>query len=312
MTLAKELANIMEQGSIYENEPMRSHTTFRIGGPADILACPETEEGFIAGLKWCKQKNIPFYIIGNGSNLLVGDKGFRGVIFKICRTLDWVQREVIDGGTPETSKIIVRAGAGIMLAKLAKDISFLGYKGFEFATGIPGTLGGAVTMNAGAYGGEMKHVLTSVKAADMDGNIHEFSLDEMEMGYRTSRVQTQNLIVLSATMEFSKGDAEEIIQEVERLGSQRREKQPLEYPSAGSTFKRPEGYFAGKLIQDAGLKGYRVGGAMVSEKHSGFVINMGDATAQQVRQLMADVDTIVYDKFQVHLEPEVRLIGEFE
>ena len=308
MTLAKELACVMEHGLVFENEMMRNHTTFRIGGPADLLACPETEEGFIAGLKWCKEKNIPFYIIGNGSNLLVGDLGFRGVIFKICRTLDHVQREVIEGENP---KIIVHAGAGIMLAKLAKDISFMGYKGFEFATGIPGTLGGAVTMNAGAYGGEMKHVLKSVKAVDMEGNVHEFTLDEMALGYRTSRVQTENLIVLSATMEFLKGDTDQIIQEVETLSSQRKEKQPLEYPSAGSTFKRPEGYFAGKLIQDAGLKGYRVGDAMVSEKHSGFVINVGSATAKDVRQLMTDVDTIVYEKFGVHLEPEVRLIGEF-
>lgn len=308
MTLAKELTYVMEQGLVFENEPMRSHTTFRIGGPADFLACPETEEGFIAGLKWCKEKGIPFYIIGNGSNLLVGDQGFRGVVFKICRTLDWVQREVIEDEKP---RIIVHAGAGIMLAKLAKDISFMGYKGFEFATGIPGTLGGAVTMNAGAYGGEMKHVLKSVKAVDMEGNIHEFTLDEMNFGYRTSRVQKENLIVLSATMEFLKGDMEQIIQEVEALSSQRKEKQPLEYPSAGSTFKRPEGYFAGKLIQDAGLKGYRVGDAMVSEKHSGFVINVGSAKAKDVRQLMTDVDTIVYEKFGVHLEPEVRLIGEF-
>ena len=309
MTLAKELACVMEHGLVFENEMMRNHTTFRIGGPADLLACPETEEGFIAGLKWCKEKNIPFYIIGNGSNLLVGDLGFRGVLFKICRTLDHVQREVIEGENP---KIIVHAGAGIMLAKLAKDISFMGYKGFEFATGIPGTLGGAVTMNAGAYGGEMKHVLKSVKAVDMEGNVHEFTLDEMALGYRTSRVQTENLIVLSATMEFLKGDTDQIIQEVETLSSQRKEKQPLEYPSAGSTFKRPEGYFAGKLIQDAGLKGYRVGDAMVSEKHSGFVINVGSATAKDVRKLMNDVDVIVYNKYQVHLEPEVRLIGEFD
>ncbi len=312
MTLAKELACVIEQGLVFENEPMRNHTTFRIGGPADLFACPETEEGFIAGLKWCKEKNLPFYIIGNGSNLLVGDKGFRGVIFKICRTLDWVRREVIAADDAENSKIIVHVGAGMMLAKLAKDISFMGYKGFEFATGIPGTLGGAIAMNAGAYGGEMKQILTAVKAVDMDGNVHEFTVDEMNLGYRTSRVQTENLIVLSATLEFKKGNADEIIQEVDQLTSQRKEKQPLEYPSAGSTFKRPEGYFAGKLIQDAGLKGYRVGDAMVSEKHSGFVINVGEATANHVRQLMTDVDAIVYDKFQVHLEPEVRMIGEFE
>lgn len=311
MILAKELADVIGQGMIYENESMKNHTTFRIGGPADILACPETEEGFIAGILWCKSHEVPFYVIGNGSNLLVGDKGFRGVVFKICRTLDQVQREVISGDSEENAKIIVRAGAGIMLAKLAKEISFLGYKGFEFATGIPGTLGGAVAMNAGAYGGEMKQILVSVKTVDMYGNIQEFTLDEMELGYRTSRVQKENLIVLSATMEFKRGDVNEIICEVEELARQRREKQPLEYPSAGSTFKRPEGFFAGKLIQDAGLKGYRVGDATVSKKHSGFVINSGNATAADVRQLMSDVDQIVFEKFHVHLEPEVRLIGEF-
>lgn len=311
MITAKELAGVMGPGMIYENEPMKNHTTFRIGGPADLLACPETEEGFVTAAAWCKSHNIPFYVIGNGSNLLVGDKGFRGVIFKICRTLDQVRREVVSGTSEKDGKIIVRAGAGIMLAKLAKEISFLGYEGFEFATGIPGTLGGAVAMNAGAYGGEMKQILTSVKTVDMDGNIQEFTVDEMQLGYRTSRVQKENRIVLSAVMEFVHGDANKIIEKVEELSGQRREKQPLEYPSAGSTFKRPEGYFAGKLIQDAGLKGYRVGGAMVSEKHSGFVINAGDASASDVRKLMTDVDQIVFEKFGVHLEPEVRLIGEF-
>lgn len=198
-----------------------------------------------------------------------------------------------------------------MLAKLAKDISARGYTGFEFATGIPGTLGGAVTMNAGAYGGEMKQVIESVRAVDAGGEIREFSMEELELGYRTSRIQKESLIVLSVLMKFKRGDRAAISARVDELSRQRREKQPLEYPSAGSTFKRPEGYFAGKLIQDAGLKGYRVGDAMVSEKHSGFVINAGEATAAQVRQLMADVDREVYQKFQVHLEPEVRMIGEF-
>ena len=239
-------------------------------------------------------------------NLLVGDKGFRGVVFKICRNLD--KTDIIE----EDSVVRVHAGAGVMLAKLAKDVSAEGCGGFEFATGIPGTLGGAVTMNAGAYGGEMKDILKSVRAVDMEGNIREFSLEELELGYRTSRIQKEDWIVLSAEMVFEKGDAGAIMARVDELSRQRREKQPLEYPSAGSTFKRPEGYFAGKLIQDAGLKGYRVGDAMVSEKHSGFVINAGAATAEDVRRLMADVDGRVYEKFGVHLEPEVRLIGEFE
>lgn len=305
MTLAEQLEMVIGQGQVWENEPMKNHTTFRIGGPADIFACPQTEKALIHGLRWCQERQIPFYIIGNGSNLLVGDKGFRGVIFQICRNLDFLEIQETDGA------IRVCAGAGIMLAKLAKDISARGYTGFEFATGIPGTLGGAVTMNAGAYGGEMKQLIESVRAVDGAGKIREFSLEALELGYRTSRIQKDAFIVLSAVMTFKPGDAGKILAKVEELSRQRREKQPLEYPSAGSTFKRPEGYFAGKLIQDAGLKGYRVGDAMVSEKHSGFVINVGAATAAQVRQLMTDVDREVYEKFQVHLEPEVRLIGEF-
>ena len=306
MTLAENLSEIIGGGQILENEPMKNHTTFRIGGPADVLVCPETEDGFIRGLGWCRRQKIPVYIIGNGSNLLVGDKGFRGVVFKICRNLD--KTDIIE----EDSVVRVHAGAGAMLAKLAKDVSAEGCGGFEFATGIPGTLGGAVAMNAGAYGGEMKDILKSVRAVDMEGNIREFSLEELELGYRTSRIQKEDWIVLSAEMVFEKGDAGAIMARVDELSRQRREKQPLEYPSAGSTFKRPEGYFAGKLIQDAGLKGYRVGDAMVSEKHSGFVLNAGAATAEDVRRLMADVDGRVYEKFGVHLEPEVRLIGEFE
>ena len=306
MTLAENLSEIIGGGQILENEPMKNHTTFRIGGPADVLVCPETEDGFIRGLGWCRRQKIPVYIIGNGSNLLVGDKGFRGVVFKICRNLD--KTDIIE----EDSVVRVHAGAGAMLAKLAKDVSAEGCGGFEFATGIPGTLGGAVAMNAGAYGGEMKDILKSVRAVDMEGNIREFSLEELELGYRTSRIQKEDWIVLSAEMVFEKGDAGAIMARVDELSRQRRQKQPLEYPSAGSTFKRPEGYFAGKLIQDAGLKGYRVGDAMVSEKHSGFVINAGAATAEDVRRLMADVDGRVYEKFGVHLEPEVRLIGEFE
>ena len=308
MTLAEQLKSVIGQGMVWENEPMKNHTTFHIGGPADIFACPETEEGLIRGLGWCREAQVPFYIIGNGSNLLVGDRGFRGVIFKICRNLDALEIQESD---KEADEVWLRAGAGVMLAKLAKDISFRGYTGFEFATGIPGTLGGAVTMNAGAYGGEMKQVIESVRAVSAGGEIRELSLEELELGYRTSRIQKESLIVLSVLMKFKRGDREAISARVEELSRQRREKQPLEYPSAGSTFKRPEGFFAGKLIQDAGLKGYRVGDAMVSEKHSGFVINAGEATALQVRQLMSDVDREVYEKFQVHLEPEVRLIGEF-
>jgi UDP-N-acetylmuramate dehydrogenase len=310
MTFAEQLKAAIGPGEVYENEPMKYHTTFRIGGPADILACPQTEEGLVCGLKWCQEQQLPFYIIGNGSNLLVGDKGFRGVIFKLCKNIDFFETEE-EAGKDGRNCLRVRAGAGIMLAKLARDVSSKGYTGFEFATGIPGTLGGAVTMNAGAYGGEMKQVLVSVRVADRHGEIYDLSAEALELGYRTSRIQKDALILLSAEMVFESGDADAISARVEELSQQRRAKQPLEYPSAGSTFKRPEGYFAGKLIQDTGLKGYRVGDAQVSEKHSGFVINTGEATAAQVRQLMADVDAKVYEKFHVHLEPEVRMIGEF-
>ena len=307
MTLVEELNNIMGQENVCEKELMKNHTTFRIGGPADILACPETDSSLIEGIRLCQSRKVPFYIIGNGSNLLVGDRGFRGVIFKICKNLNAVTMEESDAG----EKLYVKAGAGCMLAKLAKEVSAAGYTGFEFATGIPGTLGGAVAMNAGAYGGEMRQIIQSARIADQEGNIRELSLDELELGYRKSRIQTEQLIALSVSMEFQKGDVKAILRKVDELSQQRKEKQPLEYPSAGSTFKRPEGYFAGKLIQDAGLKGYRVGDAMVSDKHSGFVVNMGEATAGQVRQLMQDVDEKVYEQFHVHLEPEVRCIGEF-
>lgn len=307
MTLVEELNNIMGQENVYEKEPMKNHTTFRIGGPADILVCPETDSSLIEGIQLCRSRKVPFYIIGNGSNLLVGDKGFRGVIFKICKNMNAVTMEESD----TDRKLYVKSGAGAMLAKLAKEVSAAGYTGFEFATGIPGTLGGAVAMNAGAYGGEMKQIIRSARIVDPSGDIRELALDELELGYRKSRIQAEHLIVLSVSMEFQKGDVQAILQKVDELSQQRKEKQPLEYPSAGSTFKRPEGYFAGKLIQDAGLKGYRIGDAMVSDKHSGFVVNVGEATAVQVRQLMHDVDEKVYEQFHVHLEPEVRCIGEF-
>ncbi|MDD3221893.1 MAG: UDP-N-acetylmuramate dehydrogenase [Clostridia bacterium] len=307
MTLAEQMKTVITEGQVLENEPMKNHTTFRIGGPADVLVCPGTEEEFIDGLKWCRKHLIPVYVIGNGSNLLVGDKGFRGVIFKICKTMDALDFEEIEGN----GQLRIYAGSGIMLARMAKLISAKGYTGLEFATGIPGTLGGGVTMNAGAYGGEMKQVLQSVRTVDMEGNVLELTKDELKLGYRTSRVQKEQLIVLSAVLEVTKGSVDEIMSEVDDLSRQRKEKQPLEYPSAGSTFKRPEGYFAGKLIQDAGLKGYRVGDAMVSEKHSGFVVNTGEASAKDVRQLMKDVDAKVFAEFGVHLEPEIRMLGEF-
>ena len=287
------------------DEPMADHTTFRVGGPADLMVIPENVEQLRQAIRLCRDASIPWYVIGNGSNLLVSDKGYRGVVIKICRNMDLIEKEEKDG------RLRVRAGAGVLLATLARSVCDDGWTGFEFATGIPGTLGGGITMNAGAYGGEMSQILSGVTVLTAQGAIEEWPADRLELGYRKSRIQKEEAIALEAVMEFEKGDIGQIRETVRSLAAERRKKQPLEYPSAGSTFKRPEGYFAGKLIQDAGLKGYRVGGAQVSEKHSGFVINADHATAADVYQLMRDVGAIVYKKFGVRLEPEVRLLGEF-
>lgn len=287
------------------DEPMADHTTFRVGGPADLMVIPENVEQLRQAIRLCRDASIPWYVIGNGSNLLVSDKGYRGVVIKICRNMDLIEKEEKDG------RLRVRAGAGVLLATLARSVCDDGWTGFEFATGIPGTLGGGITMNAGAYGGEMSQILSGVTVLTAQGAIEEWPADRLELGYRKSRIQKEEAIALEAVMEFEKGDIGQIRETVRSLAAERRKKQPLEYPSAGSTFKRPEGYFAGKLIQDAGLKGYRVGGAQVSEKHSGFVINADHATAADIYQLMRDVGAIVYKKFGVRLEPEVRLLGEF-
>lgn len=287
------------------DEPMADHTTFRVGGPADLMVIPENVEQLRQAIRLCRDASIPWYVIGNGSNLLVSDKGYRGVVIKICRNMDLIEKEEKGG------RLRVRAGAGVLLATLARSVCDDGWAGFEFATGIPGTLGGGITMNAGAYGGEMSQILSGVTVFTAQGAIEEWPADRLELGYRKSRIQKEEAIALEAVMEFEKGDIGQIRETVRSLAAERRKKQPLEYPSAGSTFKRPEGYFAGKLIQDAGLKGYRVGGAQVSEKHSGFVINADHATAADIYQLMRDVGAIVYKKFGVRLEPEVRLLGEF-
>ena len=287
------------------DEPMADHTTFRVGGPADLMAIPENVEQLRQAIRLCRDASIPWYVIGNGSNLLVSDKGYRGVVIKICRNMDLIEKEEKGG------RLRVRAGAGVLLATLARSVCDDEWTGFEFATGIPGTLGGGITMNAGAYGGEMSQILSGVTVLTAQGAIEEWPADRLELGYRKSRIQKEEAIALEAVMEFEKGDIGQIRETVRSLAAERRKKQPLEYPSAGSTFKRPEGYFAGKLIQDAGLKGYRVGGAQVSEKHSGFVINADHATAADIYQLMRDVGAIVYKKFGVRLEPEVRLLGEF-
>ena len=290
---------------ILKDEPMSAHTTFRIGGPADYFVVPEDAASLGRGVALCRAEGVDYVITGNGSNLLVGDGGYRGVVFHICHTMDDVAYE--EKGT----ELLVEAGAGVMLSSLARQVSSKGYTGFEYATGIPGTLGGGVTMNAGAYGGEISDNLLWAELMDEAGAVLRLERDRLKLSYRHSVMMEQPLVVLRAGFSFTKGDAMAITEKVAELSRSRKEKQPLEYPSAGSTFKRPEGYFAGKLIQDCGLKGFRVGDAMVSEKHSGFVINVGHATAADVMTLIRHVQQEVDRQFCVRIEPEVRMIGEF-
>ena len=299
--MLEKLQKLLGEAKVLVQEPMASHTTFRIGGPADYFVMPETIEELAAVLKLCKEEQMPYFILGNGSNLLVGDKGFRGVVIQLYKNFDGIQ---IDG-----TKVTAKAGA--MLIRVAKESGKAGLTGLEFASGIPGTIGGAMVMNAGAYGGEMKDVVTAVTVLTKEGDIKNLTGDEMNFRYRGSVVEDEGYIVLEAVMELKEGNLEEIQARIDELSIQRKTKQPIEYPSAGSTFKRPEGYFAGKLIQDAELRGYRVGGAQVSEKHCGFVINAGGATAADVMQLMQDVSDKVNAQFGVTLEPEVKRVGEF-
>ena len=282
-------------------EPMKLHTTFRIGGPAEVFVMPGNLEEVQRILEICRTEDLPYFILGNGSNLLVSDRGYRGVVIQLDRNFGEVKVE----GTE------IHASAGALLSTIAVAARRASLTGFEFAGGIPGTLGGAVVMNAGAYGGEMKDVLRKVMVMDQNGKVFEIPAEELQMGYRTSIIKTAGYIVLGAVLSLKEGNLEEIKMLTRKLSEQRTSKQPLEYPSAGSTFKRPEGYFAGKLIMDSGLRGYRVGGAQVSEKHCGFVINTGDATAEDVCGLMKHVTETVYAKFGVTLEPEVKFLGEF-
>ena len=290
---------------ILKDEPMSAHTTFRIGGPADYFVVPEDAAALGRGVALCRAEGVDYFITGNGSNLLVGDGGYRGVVFHICHTMDDVVYE--EKGT----ELLVEAGAGVMLSGLARQVSSKGYTGFEYATGIPGTLGGGVTMNAGAYGGEISDNLLWAELMDETGAVLRLERDRLKLSYRHSVMMEQPLVVLRAGCSCTNGAAAAITEKVAELSRSRKEKKPLEYPSAGSTFKRPEGYFAGKLIQDCGLKGFRVGDAMVSEKHSGFVINVGHATAADVMTLIRHVQQEVDRQFCVRIEPEVRMLGEF-
>lgn len=299
--IGKKLLSILKVEQVKKDEPMKIHTTFRVGGPASYFVTPETEEEVAKVIEVCTQENVPYYIVGNGSNLLVGDKGFRGAIIQLYKSM----------GTFQVEGNQITAQAGCSLAQIANAALDAALTGFEFAAGIPGTLGGAVVMNAGAYGGEMKDVLTSVRVMTEEGEIMELPAEELGLGYRTSIIPEKRYIVLGAVISLTEGKKEEIKAQMDDLRQKRVSKQPLEYPSAGSTFKRPEGYFAGKLIQDSGLKGFTVGGAQVSEKHSGFVINKGNATAADVMELIRQVTAKVKEDTGVTMEPEVKQIGEF-
>ena len=295
-----ELQNVMGGSGIFMEEPMKKHTTFRVGGPADVLVQPD-ETALAAILALCRQYYVPYSFIGNGSNLLVGDKGIRGVVIEMTDPMGNIE---VDG--PQ-----ITAQAGAMLSKIANTAASNGLGGMEFAAGIPGSVGGAVVMNAGAYGGEMKDIIERVYVLDENGAQLELDRDALNLGYRHSCIPEKKYIVTKVVLELVPRDEVEIRSKMKDLNEKRAEKQPLQYPSAGSTFKRPEGYFAGKLIMDAGLRGYQVGGAQVSEKHCGFVINKGDATAADICQLMRDVSDKVQAQFGVVLEPEVKMIGEF-
>ena len=281
------------------DEKLSEYVNFKVGGPADILLIPNSKEQVIKSIKICKENNIPFYLIGNGSNILVRDGGFRGVVLSLKN----VKNIYVDGEK-------IEAECGVMLKEVSDKAIENSLTGFEFACGIPGTIGGAVFMNAGAYDGEISKVIESAEVIDENCNIIRLSREELDFGYRSSLVMKKGYTVLSAVFKLEKGQVKTIKELIEDLTNKRESKQPLEYPSAGSTFKRPTGYFAGKLIQDAGLKGYSIGGAAVSEKHSGFVINKGNATAKDITDLIKHIQDEVKKQFGVDLHPEVRIIGE--
>ncbi len=298
----KKLIEIAGSGQVCTDEPMKQHTTFRIGGRADYFVSPTETEQIRKIIELCRRENMPWYVIGNGSNLLVSDHGFRGVIIRLFKNYAGLR---IEG-----EQIFVQAGA--LLSRTANAALQEGLTGFEFAAGIPGTIGGAMVMNAGAYGGEMKDITESVTVLTPEGELLTLKREELEMGYRTSLIARKGYLVLEAVLKLTHGNQEQIKEKMADLRQRRISKQPLEYPSAGSTFKRPQGYFAGKLIMDAGLRGFQVGGAQVSEKHCGFVVNTGDATAEDVLELIRQVSAKVRALEGVTLEPEVRLLGEFK
>ena len=297
--LAWRLRQIVGEDNVLVDEPMSRHTTFEIGGPADLFVIPESVEEVRDVVAECRASEVPYFILGNGSDLLVSDEGYRGVIVGLADGFTNVAIE----GTEMTCQ------AGVSLREASEMACELGLCGLEFACGIPGTIGGACFMNAGAYDGCIADVLKSVRVIMPDGSVETIAAKDLALGYRASRIRDEGLVVLSATFALREGDAQQIRAHMDDLTHRRETKQPLDKPSAGSTFKRPEGYFAGKLISDAGLMGYQVGGAAVSKKHAGFVVNMGGATAADVHAVIEHVQDEVERQFGVRLEPEVRFLG---
>ncbi len=295
------IQQIVPQEDILQNEPLNKHTTFRVGGEADLFIKLSNKEQLIRLIPFLKKVEIDFFILGNGSNVLVSDNGYRGAILHIG---DRMSEITVNGN-------MVTAQSGALMSKVAKCALEHSLTGLEFASGIPGTIGGGVMMNAGAYEGEIGQITHSVLIMNEAGELMELDHDFMEFGYRTSVVKNRPYVVLEVTLELSSGDRETIKTKMEQLAIQRREKQPLEYPSAGSTFKRPRGHYAGKLIMDAGLRGFSIGGACVSEKHCGFVVNKGGATAADILEVIKEVQDRVYDRFDVTLEREVICLGDF-
>ena len=297
--LAHRLMQIVGEDNVLVDEPMSEHTTFKIGGPADLFVTPDDADEIAEVLEACRAAEVPYFVLGCGSDLLVSDEGYRGVIISLT--------EGLVGVTVDGKEMSCQAGVG--LREASEMACELGLSGLEFACGIPGSIGGACFMNAGAYGGCMADVLKSVRVLLADGSVDTLGVDELNLGYRKSRIADEGMVVLSATFALKKGEPEEIRATMDELTRKREEKQPLELPSAGSTFKRPEGYFAGKLITDAGLKGWQSGGAAVSKKHAGFVVNVGDATAADVHAVIEHVQDEVERQFGVRLQPEVRFLG---
>ena len=296
------LSEIAGASNVLTDEPMSLHTSFRIGGPADHFVTPGNVSDLCGVIELCRKFDKNYFVLGNGSNILVSDKGYRGVVIQIQKNICNVS---VDGE-------YIYAESGALLSKISSEAVRCGLSGFEFASGIPGTLGGAVVMNAGAYGGELKDVLVKADVFKPSEGIVEMSNEELKLGYRTSIIKHRDWIVLGALLKLQKGDKEAVRAKIEKLKEERNAKQPLDYPSAGSAFKRPQGDFAGRLVMEAGLRGYSVGDAAVSEKHCGFLINKGNATASDMKKLFNEVIRIVREKKNVTLEPEVRFIGEFE